>query len=371
MATRRTILLSSGEASGERYAAAVAEALRARDPELRLVGVGSGTLQAAGVELWAQRSDLEVMGFLEVVRHLPRLRRLGGVLERRARTEGVDLFLPVDYPGFHISLAGRLRRHGIAVLDLIPPKTWSWGAWRVRTLRRNVDRCAVIFPFEEPYYREQGVDATFVGHPLAAETPSPEGPREGLLLVPGSRRQELGSVGVTMGRAARRLREAGVVERIRVSRAPGVELDWLRGLRDAAGDCDVVEGRLEPWLRGAEVALVTSGTASLETALAGTPHVVVYRTSPVTYALARMMATVEHIGMANIVLGRRAFPELLQGALSEDTLVDAAAPLLGGTEAEAQRGACRELRESLTGDRWADRVAGLAIDMLDARAAGG
>ena len=370
MTPPRTVLLSCGEASGERYASAVATALRELEPSLRLVGVGGPELEAAGVELWASRTQLEVMGFGEVVRHLPRLRRLRAALERRCRAESVQLFLPVDYPGFHISLAGRLRRQGISVLDLIPPKTWSWGSWRVGALRRSVDRCAVIFPFEQEYYRARGVDAEFVGHPLAAERPLPQGPRAGLLLVPGSRRQELAAVGRTVGLAARRLREEHALESVRVSRAPGVALEWLDELRQAAGECEVAEGPLASLLGAARAAIVTSGTASLETALAATPHVIVYRTSPLTFFLARRLATVEHIGMANIVLGRRAFPELLQSALQVEALVAELGPLLeAGPAGAQQRADCAEVRSRLVGGRWSARVAEMAVSLLDARPA--
>lgn len=341
-------------------------------PSVRLAGVGGARLRAAGVPLWADLTELSVMGFAEVVRHLPRLVWLRRHLVERARRAGVDLFLPVDYPGFHVAMAGRLEARGIPTLDFIPPKTWSWGGFRNRALRRSVTRCAVIFPFEADYYAAHGIDARYVGHPLMdllGDAPVlPPGQRSGLLLVPGSRRQELARIAPILGPAAARLRERhGSSLEVRVSRAPDVPRTWLAPILEACPGAQVVEGPLFGALGRARVAVVTSGTATLEAALAGTPHVIVYRTSPVSYAVARRLATVEHIGMVNIVLGRRAIPELLQADLTS-AAVAREISVLGDAEAAATRAQCQafeELRARLGGPGAFDRVADMAVEMLD------
>ncbi len=368
-----SILISCGEPSGDVYAAAVANALRELLPGVRLAGVGGEQLASAGVPLWATLDQLSVMGFAEVIRHLPRLWRLRDVLAARAVREGVRLLVAVDYPGFHVALAGRLARHGIATLDVIPPKTWSWGAWRLRSLRRSVASCAVIFPFEEAYYRAHGIDARYVGHPLldryAAELAAPAPARRGLLLCPGSRRQELLRVGPALGEAAASLLATGTTDRVAVSLALGVDAAWLAPLRARCPQAEVVQGPLLPLLRRAQAAIVTSGTATLEAALARTPHAIVYRTSAASYAIARALATVEHIGIVNLVLGRRAIPELLQGRLSAAPLTRAVAPLLDAAspQALAQQQAFDELRSILGGGGAARRVAAMAMEMLAGR----
>ena len=366
-----SVFLSAGEASGDLYLAAVARSLRARRPDLRLVGVVGPHGREAGVEPWARTEDLQVMGFGEVLRHVPRLLRLAGALERRAVAEGVSLFLPVDYPGFHVRLAKKMRRRGIPVLDFIPPKTWSWGRWRRGALRDSVDRCAVIFPFEVDHYAEAGIDATFVGHPLvdthADRLAAPDAERSGLLLAPGSRRQELARLVPELAGAVGRLRAAS--DRpfgVRVSRAPGVDPGWLEPLVRLG--VEIVEGVLFDELRRSEAAVVCSGTATVEAALTGTPHVIVYRTSSLSYAIARRLATVEHIGMANIVLGRRAFPELLQGDAHAAGIAEAIrAPFLDRDDSVlgAQAAAARELRVRLGEPGCFDRVASLALECLD------
>jgi lipid-A-disaccharide synthase len=358
--------LSCGEASGERYAVALAVALRRRRPDLRLVGIGSESLRAAGVELWASSDELAMMGFTEVLRHLPRLWSLRREIVRRATADGVDLFLPIDFPGFHVSLARKLRERGVRVLDFIPPKTWSWGSWRLRSLRASVDRCAVIFPFEEAHYRSAGIDAHFVGHPLLESVGETSVERQpSLLLVPGSRRQELRLLAPVMGAVAAQYaaRHGGMV---RVSRAPGVHLEWLRPILNACPQVEIETGPLTPALRRAGLALVTSGTATLEAALSGTPHLILYRTSPLSYWLARRLARVEHIGMANIVLGRRAYPEFLQGQCTQPNVATALDALCRDPKARARQAeASRELSGRLGGPGAIERVSDLALAMLD------
>jgi len=374
--TRPSIFLSAGEASGDLYVSRVARALRARDEGLRLVGVVGPHGRAAGVEPWARSEDLAVMGFGEVVRHLPRLFRLARELEARAAAEGVDLFLPVDYPGFHVRLAGRLRRRGIPTLDFIPPKTWSWARWRLGRLRASVERCAVIFPFEVDHYRGAGIDAVFVGHPLvdahadALASDPPE--RRGLLVAPGSRPQELTRLAPILAEGVRRLGDrADRAIDVRVSRASGVETEWLRPLLDVGAR--PVEGTLFDELRRSEAAVVCSGTATVEAALAETPHLIVYRTGGLSYRIARRLATVEHIGMANIVLGRRAFPELLQDALTPGAIADRLDALFLDPDESVraqQRSDARELRRRLGEPGCFDRVAALALERLGTTANG-
>ena len=366
------VLISCGEASGEIYASDVARHLHHLRPEWELVGVGGELLATEVSALWASLEELSVMGFGEVIRHLPRLRRLRQRLVRRAAEEGVDLFLAVDYPGFHLTLASELHRLGIATLDYIPPKTWSWGAWRNRSLRRNVNRCAVIFPFEEEYYRQRGIEAKFVGHPLLdrhRETlAAAEHPRQGLLLAPGSRPQELKRIGPVMARAAALLRDTGQVESVKVSRAPTVDKELLRSSLEGVGEVEIVEGPLMGHLLRSKAAIVCSGTASVETALSRTLHLIVYRTSWFTYLVGRSLATVDAIGMANIVLGRTAFPEFVQGDLQEEKLARAMEALLatGSKEAMKQREAFDELARKLgSGRRAAENVASMAVEMLD------
>jgi lipid-A-disaccharide synthase len=376
----RTILLSCGEASGDLYLAEIARALLGRRPGWRLVGVIGPHGRKAGVHSWGDISELTVMGFGEVLRHLPHIWSFGNSLVKRATKDGVDLFLPVDYPGFHLRVAGRLRRQGVPVLDFIPPKTWSWGRWRLRSLRKNVDRCGVIFPFEQAHYREAGVDATFVGHPLLqlhrerlaamekrSSTQIHDARAEAsLLLVPGSRAQELARLTPVLAEVVRRWRRNGATAAVRISRAPNLRAADLDPLRQAVGECEIAEGPLFDAFLESRAAIVCSGTATVEAALAGCPHLIVYRTGALSYALARRLATVEHIGMANLVLGRRAFPEFVQKDCESSAIAEALERLEADSdERSRQRAASDELRRALAGPGCFDAVAEMAIEMVE------
>jgi lipid-A-disaccharide synthase len=359
--------------SGDVYAAEIARALHHLDPQLRIVGIVGERGKDAGVEAWASIEQLSVMGFGEVLRHLPRLRSLARGLARRASEDGVCLFLPIDYPGFHMELARHMCSLDIPTLDFIPPKTWSWGAWRARRLRRYVEHCAVIFPFEAEHYRSRGIDSTFVGHPLvdvhADRLDASRRSREGLLIASGSREQELRRLGAPLGEALATLRRTGVEIPLRLSRAPGVESRWLEPIVDRCPEVEIIEGRLFEHLQAATAAIVCSGTATVEAALARTPHLIVYRTSALSYLIARSLITVAHIGMANIVLGRRVFPEFVQNDLRGGSLASAVRPLLidEGEARNRQLAACDELRRRLGAPGCFQRVAELALSLLAQR----
>ncbi len=367
----RTILLSCGEASGDLYLSLIAEALRRRRPEWRLVGVVGPRSREVGVEAWGDIADLSVMGFGEVFLQLPRIWSFGRALVRRARAEAVDLFLPVDYPGFHLQVASRLRKSGIPVLDFIPPKTWSWGAWRLRSLRKAVDHCAVIFPFEEAHYRRAGLRADFVGHPLlqlhAARLEESSGrSRSGLLLVPGSRSQEIRTLTPVLLEAVARWREAGGEGPVRISRAPTLTAEELRPLREGIPRAEIAEEALFEEAMQAELAVVCSGTATMEAALAGCPHLIVYRTGRVSYAVARRLVTVPYIGMANIVLDRPAFPEFVQAECDAERIAQALLELGKESAARAKQvEAGQELCRRLRGPGCFETVAATAVQMVE------
>ncbi len=367
-----TLLISCGEPSGENYAVELSRQLEAERPNLRLVGIGGPRLAHEIEEIWAGLEELSVMGFAEVLRHLPRLRRLRERIAERAAREKVDLLVAVDYPGFHLSLAGAMKKRGIKTLHYIPPKTWSWGAWRNRALRASVHRCAVIFPFEEKYYRQRGIDATFVGHPLldqhAAALAAESSAREGLLLIPGSRPQEIRRIGPSLAQVARQLQDEGLVGSVRVSRASALDRELFGGMLEICPHMEIVEGPLMDHLKSAAAAIVCSGTASVETALSRTPHAIVYRTSRLTYAVARQLATVQAIGMSNIVLGRTAFPEFVQSELRPRILAETMRELLdANSPARArQESAFSELIQCLgKGEGAAMNVARMALEILD------
>ena len=320
----RRVLVSCGEPSGDLYAGDLVRHLRDQVGPLEAFGLGGDRLEAEGGRLLAHVSDLAVVGLLEVLRHL---RHLRGVF--RSVLEEVDRDRPsvavlVDYADFNLRLARELKRRGVPVVYYVSPQVWAWRRGRVRAIRESVAQMIVIFPFEEPLYREAGVPVTFVGHPLVelarpatdrAAFLSAQGldaTRPVLAVLPGSRRQEVAHNLPPIAGALRLLRERRGDLQMALAVAPSLDKRLVdRGL--AGLPVARVEGHTHALLSAASAGIVASGTATVEAALMDLPMVVVYRVSPLTYALGRPFVRVPHYAMANLLAGREVVKELIQG----------------------------------------------------------
>jgi lipid-A-disaccharide synthase len=376
--SRPRIFLSAGEPSGDLHGARVAEALLRRYPDAELYGLGGDRMAAAGVDLLAHVDQLAVMGFAEVVRHLPYFIRLMRRVRSELHVRRPDLLIPIDYPGFNMRLARHARDAGTPVLYYIAPQVWAWHRSRMKTLARNTDRLAVILPFEERLFRDAGADVAFVGHPLADQAaPSldrnaflePLGidaARPLLALFPGSRAQEVRRHLAVFAAAAavvqRSMPEVQPV--VAVSTSVPAELYDARDLPRTADGWSL--------LHHARGALVKSGTSTLQAALAGTPLVVSYRVHPMTFFMARHLVDVPHVGLVNLVAGERVAPELLQDDATPERLAAALLPLLeeGSTAREKSLQGLARVKDALAprepGRSAADRVVDMAAELIGA-----
>lgn len=317
-----------GELSGERYAALLAEALRARLPNLRMRGMGGSLLQAQGVELLASWEDYTVVGFIEVLRHLPKFIRLYRSLQRDILAWKPHRVILVDYPGLNLRLLSWLHSQSIPVTYFIPPQLWAWGTGRVQRLRQAQPQLLCILPFEPAFYERFGLQATYIGHPLVslvAEAPPFQAPRPYIALLPGSRPQEVKSMLPIMAQLPAYFPEWDFY----ISRVAHLPLELYRRW---AKDIPLVEVPAASLLKGAQAAVLTSGTVTLEAALAGCPGVIVYKGNPLSYHIAKRLVRVPFIGLPNLIAGERLYPELIQ----EDFTVEATAQALRSVLAQRE-----------------------------------
>ena len=346
------VLLVAGEASGDLHAANLLAALRGRKPDVHAFGVGGERLRAEGLECLAMSEELSVMGLAEVAVQLPRLLRLARRVRRAALGRRPDVAVLVDSPDFNLPLARHLRRAGIPVVVYVSPQLWAWRAGRVTRIRRDVSRVLCILPFEVDFYREHGVAAEFVGHPLVDElapvmSAPPARDRTAVALLPGSRWHEVEALLPAMASAAAALQQRGLLRTARLIAAPGLDPVRLQALLPAgAGDIEVVSRDRHGALAACGVAMVASGTATLECALLDVPMVVGYRLHAASYQLARILVKVPHVALVNLVKGERIAPELVQRDLTVGGLVARVTELLGAA-GEAQRGGLAEVRQRL------------------------
>lgn len=327
----REILILAGEASGDLHGSILAERLRSLRPDLALVGTGGARMREAGVEMLVEHEG--VVGFVEVIKHIPAHLRLLKRIKRRMDAGHVALVLCIDYPGFNMRVAAAAHARRIPVLYYITPQVWAWRAGRMQTMARIFTKAAVILPFEEAMLRAAGVNATFVGHPLldrATAMLTRDDARaklgipssgEVLALFPGSRAEEIRRHLPDFVSVAHALQRRRPGLRVVLSVAPTIQL------RDADVPFPMVRSQSFDVLRAADVALCKSGTTTLEAAVAGTPCAIVYRTSPISYAIARRLVRIPYIGLLNIVAGREVAPEFVQDAFRPAAVADALDPL--------------------------------------------
>jgi lipid-A-disaccharide synthase len=366
------IVLSAGEASGDRLGAGLARALRSRSPGIELLGMGGPQMAEAGVRLVQDAAEVAVVGIQEVLAHLPAIRRAMRSLETILTDERPDLLVPIDFPDFNLRLAARARRAGVGVVYFVSPQIWAWRRGRVHRIRRLVRRMLVLFPFETEFYEQAGVPVTFVGHPLAeggtqnrsrqelcaAAGLDPD--REAIALVPGSRRSEVERLLPPMLEAARRVRRQRPETQALVTLAPGLPREWFarQVARANVDDVRVHSGDFPEILSTCAAGAVASGTASLEAAVTGLPMVVVYRMGRVSHAIGRALVRLPHIAMPNLVAGRGVVPELVQHECTPERIAEELLRYLTEPErADDVRSSLSEIRGRLGGPGVYERAA--------------
>ena len=314
------LAIVAGEDSGDFHGANLAEALRKKVPGLKLSGIGGRQMADAGVELVFASERLAVVGILEVLSRLPEIWRGRQSFCRHLRETRPDLLVLIDFPDFNLNLiAPYARRLGIPIVYYISPQVWAWRRSRINQINRLVRKILVILPFEEEFYRQHGVAAEYVGHPLLDEfatfTPRPEQERKNsIALIPGSRRGEIRRLLPLMLTAARLYRRDHPDCRFIIPAAPSISPEFIAGFIPAGlkKEIDIVREPLARTLEKVGTALVASGTATLETALAVVPMIVIYKVNRLSYELGRRLISVPFISLVNLIAGQEVVPELIQ-----------------------------------------------------------
>jgi lipid-A-disaccharide synthase len=322
------ILISAGEASGEMYGAQLIEALRQREPSLEFFGVGGERMRAVGCDTVVDSSDLAVVGITEIVSHLPKIYGHFRNLIRETDRRGPDVAVVIDSPAFNWRVARQMHKRGIRVVYYVCPQFWAWRQGRVRLLRKYVNKALVIFPFEEKFYRNRGVEASFVGHPLA-ELPHPaiergdyalryglDPEKHWITLMPGSRVKE---VRMNLPAMLASARQFGPAFEFLLPVAPTLDSGFLRS-QVGERTVTIVPDAL-PALWHSRAGVVASGTATVEAAMMSTPFVMVYRVSRLTYILGRPRVKVPHFAMVNLIAGEEVVPELVQEEFTAQNVV--------------------------------------------------
>jgi lipid-A-disaccharide synthase len=371
-------MIVAGEASGDLHGSnLVKEALR-KNPGLSFFGMGGPKMREAGVSTLADSSEMAVVGLIEVISHFPVIYRAFSALKRIIRTDPPDLLILIDYPDFNLHLAKVAKKAGVRVLYYISPQIWAWRVGRVKKIARLVDRMAVVFPFEVPFYEKEGVPVAFVGHPLVdivhptmtrAEAQSCFGldpTRKTVGLFPGSRKGEIRNLFATIIEAAGLLSKHYPDLQFILPLASSLTTEDIAPLlKSSSLDIRVIEEKVYDVMQVCDAIITVSGTVTLEAALMGVPMVIIYRVSPLTYVVGKRLIKVDHIGICNIVAGERIVRELIQDDAEPAWIVAEIARILTDNDyAQEMRAKLAGIRAKLGSSGASERVAELVLNMV-------
>ncbi len=340
------ILISAGEASGDMYAAQLARALQER-ADVHLFGMGGPRMREAGVEILVDSAEVHVAGIFEVLHKIPALRRAMRTLRAESKRRRPPIAILTDFPGFHLRLARTLKRRGVRNVYFVCPQFWAWRPWRANLVRRRFERGLCLFPFEVDFYRKAGVTADWIGHPLVGQVRATLSRAEFaarhaldpakpiITILPGSRPSELAHHMPRLMQAVARLHSAAAERQFLVAVAPGLSPKQFDPYIPAKSPVHLIEDAAYDALAAADVAIVSSGTATIETALLGRPMVVIYRVSPATAWIARRLMRAPYIAMVNLIAQKHAVPELIQETFEPEEVAREVEHLLSSPGARA------------------------------------
>jgi lipid-A-disaccharide synthase len=374
----KNILIVAGEISGDHHAAPLMAALKHREPQTRFWGLGGDLMIKEGLDALYHVKDLSVTGFLEVIKHLSFFKTVMATVVDQASQRKPDAAILLDYPGFNIRLGLKLKALGIPVYYYISPQVWAWKKGRVKTMRQFIKRIFVIFPFEAAFYEEQGIPVTFAGHPVVekdfalgtrdeffeAHDLDPDRPL--IAVLPGSRRNEMERHTAPLIESIKRLTKQRPTLQFLIAGLSSLDPDYYEPFSHF-DNLRIIMDDPYPMMAHADVALVASGTATLETAYLNTPLIVFYKIAPLSYVIGKLLVDIEHLAMPNLIVGERAIPELIQGDATPANITRETLRLLDDPAARKTMLAKLEKLQALLGEPGcAEVIAGEILQELEA-----
>jgi lipid-A-disaccharide synthase len=357
--SEKNIIVITGEASGDAHAGRMISELKQLRPDIAVRGIGGDSMRAAGAEIMVDFSELAVMGIVEVLKCYQQIKNIFNQLVLELKTNKPDLLVLVDYPGFNLKLAKQAKKLGIPILYYISPKVWAWRAGRVRTIKKYVDKMAVLFPFEVPIYQNAGVPVSCVGHPLVDAVKNLLTSKQAKIkmglklnrriigLFPGSRRSEIDNLLPVMLDAAERVQQRHSNVDVVLPVAPGIDKKYLNTiLAKSSIPVKVVDDNFYQLTAACDAIVAASGTVTLEIALLAVPHFIAYRVSPISYHILRRLIKIPYVGLCNIVTGKPVVLELLQNDVTAERLEKELTALL--TDPNSKSKAEKILQQVLT-----------------------
>ena len=327
-------MIIAGEASGDLHGSALITELMKLDSSIQIFGIGGNKMIKQGMNTLYHINDMAFLGFSEIIKHLPFIRKVKKKLLNFAEKEKIKTVVLIDYPGFNLSIAKSFNKKGIKNIYYISPQIWAWGNKRIKKIKKLISKMIVLFPFEKEMYEQNNVDAEFVGHPLVKKISnynflskeelitkySLDTTKEILLLLPGSRKQELEKIFPASIEAAEKLSEKFNLQTV-IAGAENIDESYFNRYKNRF-NFKVIKGDTYSLLKNAKFAIVKSGTSTLETGIIGTPFIVVYATSFLTYKIGKKLVKINNIALANIVAGKTIVEELIQDDVNPDTIYE-------------------------------------------------
>ena len=376
--SKNKLMIITGEVSGDLIGAFLIRELKSLKPDLKITGIGGDKMKSVGMDLIYHTDQMAFLGFVEVVKHLPFIRKVQKNLIDVIKKEKINCVVLIDYPGFNLSIAKKLKPLGVKIIYYVSPQLWAWAKGRVKKVRKLVDKMLVVFPFEVEFYKKENVNAEYVGHPLVERINqyeflsrdeffskfNLEKGKEILLVMPGSRKQEVKEIFPEVIKAADKLAQQFNLQVV-VARSKNIDEKYLRQDTDS-GKFTTIEDHNYELMKYSHFGIIKSGTSTLEAGYFALPMIVVYKTSPITYIIGKQLIKLDRIGMVNILLDEMVVPELIQSEANATNIFDKASKILSDDKTyENMKLKLEIVKEKLGSDGASKKAARSILEILN------